>query len=104
MWSVEGATWTLSLAQHPEDPVFGGGQGRTTGGGKMQVGLLVRECRVELPAEITEPHPDLEALARSSSHGPGLSGGCKCDGVCPGRSRPWPTSFSGSTWARSTRI
>jgi len=62
-WSAEGATWTLNLVQDAEDPVFGDGQGKTTGGGKMQVGLLARECHVELPRAISEPHPDLEALA-----------------------------------------
>lgn len=62
MWTVTGRTWTLRLTLHPEDPVWGGGQGNTNAPGNMTVGLLARECKIELPVEVAEPHPDVEAL------------------------------------------
>jgi hypothetical protein len=56
-WYHDGAVWQLGLALHPEDPVTGSGQG------SMQVGLLAREATIRLPFEVSEPHPDLAALA-----------------------------------------
>ena len=56
-WLLDGSTSTLTLALDAEDPVYGRGQG------VRRVGMLARECRVELPNEIREPHPDLLALA-----------------------------------------
>jgi len=62
IWSQLGRVWTLRLTLDPEDLVRGGGQASTSGTGAMTVGLLARECTVELPVEVTEPHPDVEAL------------------------------------------
>ena len=56
-WDVDGRTWRLAMELHPEDPVTGPGQGT------MQVSLLARDARVQLPLAIDEPHPDLVALA-----------------------------------------
>jgi hypothetical protein len=63
IWSPDGPKWTLRLRQHPEDSVVGTGQRKTLDAGRLQVGLLMRECVVELPLGTADPHPDVEALA-----------------------------------------
>lgn len=56
-WKIDGSLWTLNLSLHPEDKVFGQGQGT------MTVGLLTNKLAIKLPREIRKPHPDLMAFA-----------------------------------------
>lgn len=56
-WKVDGNVWRLFLQLHPEDPVTGHGQGN------LPVSLLALETTIKLPHAVSEPHPDLEALA-----------------------------------------
>jgi hypothetical protein len=56
-WSTEGETWTLRLRLDTDESLSGPGQDGTP------VELVTNSCLVRLPIGISEPHPDLCALA-----------------------------------------